>query len=112
MEYGGFRYLTKPCEAAELREVDMSLIRGIGDSPRQQRLVGSRLAVCEGELGIAVVCEGVETERERDTLSGLGATLLQGYFLGRPVAEFVVPKLDPAAPQEPNDGRCFAFWSH
>jgi EAL domain-containing protein (putative c-di-GMP-specific phosphodiesterase class I) len=38
-----------------------------------------------------VVCEGVETEAERDALVGLGAELLQGYLFGRPERGFVAP---------------------
>ncbi len=83
----------------EVVKLDMSLIRGIDRSPRQQSLVRSMITVCEGELGMPVVCEGVETEQERDTLMDLGATLLQGFLLGRPAADLVVPELGqtPAA---------------
>jgi EAL domain-containing protein (putative c-di-GMP-specific phosphodiesterase class I) len=42
------------------------------------------LSVCERELGTFVVCEGVETEAERDTLASLGADLLQGYLFAKP----------------------------
>ena len=46
------------------------------------------LNVCNRELGIQVVCEGVETLAERDTLESLGAELLQGYLFGRPGRAF------------------------
>jgi EAL domain-containing protein (putative c-di-GMP-specific phosphodiesterase class I) len=35
-----------------------------------------------------VVCEGVETEGERDALREAGADLLQGYLFGMPSREF------------------------
>jgi EAL domain-containing protein (putative c-di-GMP-specific phosphodiesterase class I) len=34
------------------------------------------------------VCEGVESEAERDTLSSIGADLLQGYLFGMPSRGF------------------------
>jgi len=36
------------------------------------------------ELGGTVIAEGVETEGERKTVLELGATLGQGFLLGRP----------------------------
>jgi EAL domain-containing protein (putative c-di-GMP-specific phosphodiesterase class I) len=35
-----------------------------------------------------VICEGVETEGERDMLHSLGADLLQGYLFGMPARDF------------------------
>lgn len=72
----------------EVVKLDLSLIRDIDSSPRKQSLVRSMIAVCTGELGVEVVCEGVETEKERDTLLDLGANLLQGYLFGRPARGF------------------------
>jgi EAL domain-containing protein (putative c-di-GMP-specific phosphodiesterase class I) len=46
------------------------------------------LSVCQRELGTFVVCEGVETEAERDTLTSLGADLLQGYLFAKPQRMF------------------------
>lgn len=69
-------------------KLDMSLVRDIEKYKRKQSLVRSLLSVCNQELGIEVVCEGVETVAERDTLESLGATLMQGYLFGRPVTEF------------------------
>jgi EAL domain-containing protein (putative c-di-GMP-specific phosphodiesterase class I) len=69
-------------------KLDSSLIREIDMYKRQQSLVRSLLSVCNRELAIDVICEGVETEAERDTLEVLGAGLMQGYLFGRPVAEF------------------------
>ena len=46
------------------------------------------ISVCTQELGTSVICEGVETEAERDTLRELGADLLQGYLFSRPERHF------------------------
>lgn len=68
----------------EIVKLDMSLIRGIDRSTRKASLVRSMISVCAKDLGTRVVCEGVETESERDALDALGADLLQGYLFGRP----------------------------
>jgi EAL domain-containing protein (putative c-di-GMP-specific phosphodiesterase class I) len=72
-------------------KLDASLIRGVDRSTRKQSLLRSILHVCQRELGMYVVCEGVEQEAERDALALLGGSLLQGYLFGRPQADFRPP---------------------
>jgi len=72
----------------DIAKLDMSLIRGIDASARKASIVRSMISVCRQELGTTVVCEGVETQEERDTLESLGADLLQGYLFGRPERQF------------------------
>jgi EAL domain-containing protein (putative c-di-GMP-specific phosphodiesterase class I) len=74
--------------APDVTKLDMSLVRGIDRSPRNERIVSALISLCDGELGIPVVCEGVETAAERDTLQRIGGRLLQGYLFGRPDSEF------------------------
>jgi EAL domain-containing protein (putative c-di-GMP-specific phosphodiesterase class I) len=75
----------------EIVKLDMSLIRHVDSSPRKRALVETMVRVCVRDLGIQVVCEGVETTAERDALIELGAPLLQGYLFGRPAREFCAP---------------------
>jgi EAL domain-containing protein (putative c-di-GMP-specific phosphodiesterase class I) len=72
----------------DIAKLDMSLVRGIDTSSRKASLVRTMIAVCRQELDTLVVCEGVETTAERDTLEGLGAHLLQGYLFARPERSF------------------------
>jgi len=72
----------------DVAKLDMSLVRGIDTSSSKASLVRSMIALCTKELGVRVVCEGVETEAERDTLHQLGADLLQGYLFARPGRDF------------------------
>lgn len=72
----------------DIVKLDMSLVRDIDGSSSKTSLVRSMVQVCTQELGMRVVCEGVETAAERDTLAGLGADLLQGYLFGRPERGF------------------------
>ena len=78
----------------DIVKLDMSLIREIDSSNRKSSIVRSMIAVCARDLGTKVVCEGVETEAERDTLENIGATLLQGYLFGRPERGFQLPLLN------------------
>lgn len=68
----------------DIAKVDMSLVRGVDRSAEKASIVRSMVAVCRNELGTRVVCEGVETEGERDALQTLGADLLQGFLFARP----------------------------
>jgi EAL domain-containing protein (putative c-di-GMP-specific phosphodiesterase class I)/CheY-like chemotaxis protein len=70
-------------------KLDMSLIRSIHTSKRKRSIVKSMIDLATTELGMLVICEGVETDDERDTLAHLGADLFQGYLLARPEREFV-----------------------
>ncbi len=72
----------------DIVKLDMSLIRGMDSSPRQQSIVKSMLTVCLRDLDTRVVCEGVETPQEAESLDSLGADLLQGYLFGRPEPHF------------------------
>jgi EAL domain-containing protein (putative c-di-GMP-specific phosphodiesterase class I) len=68
----------------DVAKLDMSLIRDIDGSSAKASLVRSMISVCAQDLGIRVVCEGVETVGERDTLQRVGADLLQGYLFAKP----------------------------
>lgn len=73
-------------------KVDMSLIRDVDKEPTKERLVQSVATLC-GEMGIQMVCEGVETQAERDTLIRLGCDLFQGYLFALPGSPFPTVQL-------------------
>lgn len=75
----------------DIAKLDMSLVRDIDESVKKQSIVRSMIDVCRKELGVTVVCEGVETPAERDTLEVLGSEAQQGYLFGRPAAGFFPP---------------------
>jgi EAL domain-containing protein (putative c-di-GMP-specific phosphodiesterase class I) len=70
----------------DILKIDMELIRGIGDSPARQAIV-SGIMVMARALGITVIAEGVETQREFSTLREAGITLFQGFLFARPAIE-------------------------
>lgn len=80
----GYAALTSfPMLEPDIVKIDMSLVRDIDTQPMKRKLVGTMASLCR-EMKMSVVAEGVETEKERDTLVDLGCELLQGYLLGRP----------------------------
>jgi EAL domain-containing protein (putative c-di-GMP-specific phosphodiesterase class I) len=75
--------------APDVIKLDVTLIRGIHDDARRQRMVAA-LAEMFGAMKTPVVIEGVETVNERDALRGLGADIMQGYLFARPQKGFTV----------------------
>jgi diguanylate cyclase (GGDEF)-like protein len=73
---------------AELRpdfiKVDRALIHAI-DSHRARRGLVVSLLSFSGHIGARLIVEGVETQRELETLLSLGVQYGQGWALGRPV---------------------------
>jgi EAL domain-containing protein (putative c-di-GMP-specific phosphodiesterase class I) len=74
----------------DIVKLDVSLVRDVDSSPSKTSLIRSMIALCTQELGMRVVCEGVETEGERDALCAIGADLQQGYLFGMPARGFQV----------------------
>jgi EAL domain-containing protein (putative c-di-GMP-specific phosphodiesterase class I) len=74
--------------APDVIKLDVTLIRGIHDDERRQRMVAS-LAGLFKELKTPTVVEGVETPSERDAVRALGADIMQGYLFARPQKGFV-----------------------
>ena len=66
---------------------DMSLIRGVDDSPIKRRLLRSMVDLFK-EMRIMTVAEGVETPAENDCLVALGCDVMQGFLYARPAAGF------------------------
>lgn len=67
----------------EIVKLDMSLVRGVHESPTKQKLVRTMTALSQ-DMGMLVVAEGVETADERNALQSLGCDLLQGFLFARP----------------------------
>lgn len=67
----------------DIVKLDMELTRALDSRPRSRTIVQSLVRLC-GELGIAVIAEGVETAGERDALLDCGITRMQGWLFARP----------------------------
>lgn len=81
----------------DIVKLDISLIRDVDSFPSKASLIKSMIALCTHELGMRVVCEGVETEGERDMLASIGAELMQGYLFGMPARAFPRESVMPSA---------------
>lgn len=75
----------------DIVKLDRNLIvQGI-ENPRARRIL-PRLVGIIHELGAVAVCEGIETSDQLSLAQDSGADLVQGYLLGRPVANLWQPK--------------------
>lgn len=60
------------------------IVQGV-ENPRARRILPRLIGIIH-ELGAVAVCEGIETQDQLSLAQDSGADLVQGYFLGRPVA--------------------------
>jgi len=81
--HSSLSYLKK-LPASEIK-LDRTLLQDIHSSDSARMIVETAISMGHG-LGFQVVAEGVETEQAASLLQGMGADLLQGYWLCRPKA--------------------------
>jgi EAL domain-containing protein (putative c-di-GMP-specific phosphodiesterase class I) len=79
--YAGFRHLLGL--HPDVIKLDISLTRDI-DHDVARRALAAALVTFAHDVGAQVIAEGVENGDELATLTQLGVTWAQGYFLGRP----------------------------
>ena len=90
----GFSSLEAALELSpDFLKIDMSLVRGIEESPVKQELLRGLKAVA-GKMGSTLIAEGIETEHELEVIRGLGIECGQGFHLGRGTS---TPSTAPAA---------------
>jgi EAL domain-containing protein (putative c-di-GMP-specific phosphodiesterase class I) len=80
--YSSMSYL-KVLPVDELK-VDRSFVTHMNTSPDDTMLVQSAIDLGHN-LGLSVVAEGVEDKQTLLALKDLGADVIQGYYLGRPM---------------------------
>lgn len=85
--YSSLLYL-KRLKVHELK-IDMEFVQGLGIDPEDTAIVEAIISLASA-LGLTTVAEGVETPQQRDLLTGLGCTRLQGFLLGRPSEQSVL----------------------
>ncbi|WP_367393638.1 putative bifunctional diguanylate cyclase/phosphodiesterase [Pseudomonas sp. X4] len=89
--YSSLMYL-KRLPANELK-IDRGFVRDLEQDSDDAAIVSAIVALGQA-LGLRIVAEGVETDRQQDFLTRLGCDSLQGYLLGQPVpAEQFMRKL-------------------
>lgn len=71
-------------------KLDISLVRGVHQSPVKQAVVASMVAVGKA-VGATVIAEGIEEQAEYQMLEELGVPWAQGYLIARPGPGFPIP---------------------
>lgn len=80
--YSNLRFLTS--DHIDKIKIDMSFVRDIHESHQNQQIVGSVFELASN-MGLSVVCEGVETFKELDYLKAkVGCNLVQGFLFSAP----------------------------
>ena len=69
----------------DIVKVDRALIDNIEDDPDKQRTYENIVSFARG-LGVQVLAEGVETQKQFEYLLRFGMDYSQGYYIGRPSA--------------------------
>ena len=78
----------------DIVKLDMALCRNLHQDPVRRAIARSIINLC-GDLGIEVVCEGIESLEEAVALRDLGVRYLQGFLFAKPAIE--------ALPEAPKD---------
>lgn len=80
--YSSLMYLRR-LPASELK-IDRGFVRELPQQGEDAAIIAAIVALGH-TLNLQIVAEGVETPQQRDFLTGLGCTSLQGFLLGRPM---------------------------
>ncbi|MDE2383751.1 MAG: GGDEF domain-containing protein [Alphaproteobacteria bacterium] len=67
-------------------KIDRAFVTALDSSPMAKGILQSIIGLAKN-LGLKITAEGIETEAHAQTLITLGADLLQGYYMSRPVEE-------------------------
>lgn len=92
--FAGFRllYEAKP----DYVKIDRYFVSGIDQDTRKRAIVNALVGYAHA-LGILLIAEGVETEKEFHTCRDLGCDFAQGYLIERPALDYrAVPERFPA----------------
>ncbi|MFO1111932.1 MAG: EAL domain-containing protein [Bradyrhizobium sp.] len=81
--YASFRHILDL--SPDLIKLDTGLTRNI-DSDIARRTLARAITMFGRKMGCEVVAEGVETVQQLEALRAIGATKVQGYLIGRPMA--------------------------
>ncbi len=83
-------------------KIDRSFVSELGARPETEALVHS-LVILAHKLGMRVIAEGIETEKQLERLAEIGTNEVQGFLLGRPTPDplaFLLSHLAANGPAE------------
>lgn len=83
----GFSSLQRLCQLPfnEIK-LDGEFVQAMDDGPRPRAVISSTIALGES-LGMTVVAEGIETQKQHNQLVALGCVHGQGYFFAKPMTK-------------------------
>jgi diguanylate cyclase (GGDEF)-like protein/PAS domain S-box-containing protein len=86
--FSSLQYLTRL--PVDILKIDRRFVSGLGVASEDEVLVRSMIGLAE-DLGLGVVAEGVETQRQADLLRAFGCRLAQGFLFSppRPMAQLI-----------------------
>ncbi len=70
--------------SADVLKIDMAFLRATENEIKGQDILETIISL-GGKLGMEVITEGVETEKQLVMLSGMGCHIFQGYYFSKPV---------------------------
>ncbi|HUF83747.1 MAG TPA: bifunctional diguanylate cyclase/phosphodiesterase [Acidimicrobiia bacterium] len=92
--YSSLGYLKRfPVDSVK---VDRSFVSGLGSNPEDTAIVAAVVSLGHA-LGLTVVAEGVETERQLEELVALGCDTAQGFYFAEPQAPTDMNGIRPGA---------------
>lgn len=68
----------------DVLKIDRSFINEIPENQDDEKIAAAIISIAH-HLGLKVVAEGVETDKQMEFLAGRGCDLVQGYFIARPM---------------------------
>ncbi|MGQ0805208.1 MAG: sensor domain-containing protein [Actinomycetota bacterium] len=92
--YSSLGYLKRfPVDSVK---IDRSFVSGLGSNPEDSAIVAAVVSLGHA-LGLTVVAEGVETERQLEELVALGCDTAQGFYFAEPQAAADMNGIRPGA---------------
>jgi EAL domain-containing protein (putative c-di-GMP-specific phosphodiesterase class I) len=92
--YSNLSYL--PTLAFDFLKIDRSFVKNLETQPETESMIGTLIDLAHS-FGMRVIVEGVEKQEQLDVVKALGANEVQGYLMGRPIANPVAVFLSPAS---------------
>ena len=70
--------------SVDVLKIDMAFLQKSKDDAKSHKIL-EKIIILAKELGMKVLTEGVESDKQIDFLSSAGCDLFQGYYFSRPV---------------------------
>ncbi len=88
--YSSLGYIKKFSHILSKIKIDRLFVSEIMNSPSDQALVKSIITLADS-LSIEVLAEGIETQEQETSLTGLGCDYAQGFFYSKPIPVSDIP---------------------